>query len=267
MKWRLKLWRLFLFDRAMDLIAYPVWLAGSPATAQQRAFRFAKRVAPWLERLRGRCGPGAIPMRTILMNRLITRMTRYGNSFPLDIEVHNAAALDTARSEGRGVLIVTMHTFMTLSAHGALRREGLSPLFIGNEKSDMTGWNWGHPTPLKGIDAHHPATLLRKLDAALKEGRTVVSFVDFTDQRKSDSRDVLISPNLFAWAHARQVPMLYMFTYLDETGKIHLELEEAAAREPAFNASLPAFLEFLSKRSELRFIVQRPRILRQPLAA
>lgn len=266
MKRRWRLWRVALFDRAMDVVAYPVWLAGPRATAQQRAFRCAKLIGPCLEALLRRRRPGSFPISTILMNRFITRMSRYENGFPLDVEVHNSHLVDAALSEGRGVLIATVHTFMALAAHGALHRDGQPPLFVVRARRNMVGWNWGHPAPFESVDFRHPS-LFTKLGAALKDNRTVISFVDYEDELPQNKQSVLISPNLFAWAHARRVPMLYMFVHLDETGKIHLELEEAPAREQTFDATLPAFMDFLNRQSRLRYVVQRAKALRQPQGA
>ena len=246
---------------SVPVLARLVWLAGPRQHAQRRAYAAARWIARIDARVRGPRHPGRIAIEAIVMNDLICQFCMFDHTFPLTTQIIGGPLRDAVCDRPRGALIATVHTKLALAAHGAICVDGKRPLFVGFGDGDLRRWSWGAADLVERIAPDAPG-LFGRIGEALAAGRIVIAFVDYAHSGKERT---VISPNLFAWAQSRGIPIRPMLSTLTRNGTIRIELGTAlpgAQHGPTRHAD--AFVDFVTQRWPRSYTVCRARTARQP---
>lgn len=254
--------------RLLEPVVYLLWRMTPPERLQGRLYRLCRIAAlPGMPiyRLR-RADASRAHLAAMLLNHALTHMTRRGWRFPLQVDLAGAApALERLRA-GRGVLLVAVHTCLTMAAHGAFAREGALPVFVGLARKHRTGGlNWGDPRPVASIDAEHPL-VLRQMNEALAAGQAVITFVDHDPRLERRQgrrvRRVSISPNALSSIRPQAPAVFFLHSAIGADGRIRLGLTEIPhagdAADPEGLAQAAALAAMIGARMGWHCEVARP---------
>lgn len=252
---QIRIWLFAVYRILMNIVASALWHCGPQRTHQIRAFAFARSLAPVLKFAFGGRSPSSPSYEAQIFNSLITRFSKIHPGLALDIIFSNDSLIELSLQNGQGLLIATVHSQLSLSAHVMCDAQGRPPIFVGNHHDDMTGWNWGRIEPIEALDSEK-ITVLMNIRSALRSGRIVVSFVDFNDVCTGT---LFISPNLFYLAHSTQVPTLYMLCSLESAGRIRVNLSAEPRSFKDAHEKAEAFLEFIRQELGANLRLDRPK--------
>lgn len=208
----------------------------APRRAYRHAVRLVLALYPLLAPAYARLHPQKLARdrRGIILQWMFGVMSRHG-FIDLEIRVNNLTALRHRRAEGRGVILCTAHTGLTMAMFAVIEREGWANVLISGGSGH--GWNWG---------CHHPIRLIRpsgdcllRLRARLREGAVAIVYPD-TQPSYDGPQTVAISPNLFRFARMTATPLLYYDACLAEDGMIEIAILEPGTGDPEEFAALLA---------------------------
>lgn len=245
----------FVYRRIMDFSVNFLLYFWPKETLQRRSFLFSQSMGAILAWTFGARQLGTPSYEAHIFNSLITRLSRISPGLALDIIVDNRSLLTESLQHGKGVVIATVHSQLSLSLHSIRDSKGRPPLFVGNHHDDMTGWNWGSIDPIEALNAQDSMVLMH-VRSALTSGRIVACFVDFNEGPKGPT---FTSPNLFALAHLMQVPVLHMLCTLETGGRIRIDLAKEPQNLTDPHKKAEAFVKFIETRLGVRLSIRRPK--------
>ena len=250
-----RIWRL-----SAPMVARMIWYLGPANRAQERAYAVARKIEAAAILLLGRSANNWPYLRFGVMNDLICQFSCLSPGSPLNFDVVGDTSLARRVESGEAILFATIHSRLGLAANAALRSRGRGPLVVGNPPTNLRANSWGSADLLSTIDAQS-ATVFLKIRSALRDNRSVVTFVDYGVRNRSDR---FVSPNLFEWAERANVALAYMMCSLGEDGQIILELAPEPPGKVGVDAKSQAFTEFVETRTQRRFDICRPKDMQVP---
>jgi hypothetical protein len=251
----------------LGMLARLIWVSSRPERVQldaYRAIRLLHALAAPFYRL-AVAQSRRKDWRPAMLNRMLSVFTRIDPRFALHVDVENVELpLETARRHG-GMLVCTGHFSLTLAGLKPVRDLGLRPMGVGSAARGTAGWNWGSAAPVEMIDAGRPDVMARCTQSAAA-GDMLVAYVDYAfgeGEGRDRVRRLAVSPNMFAWAALRRVPVLFLAARLAPSGRIVLEFAQPRHHVPASRDEAEAcaeeFRAFISARTGHQHILRRPR--------
>lgn len=192
------------------------------------------------------------------MNDMICAFASLQRGFPVDVDLSGDSEVARRISDGDAMLIVTVHTRLSLAINALFDTARPGPIFAGVPPKNLVANSWGRSDLIEVIHSQKPTVLLR-IQTALKSGRTVVAFVDYRYPHKEET---LISPNLFRLAERLDTPLVYALPSLGARGQIIVDVAAEPPGVSGADARANAFIRFLDARSTRNFEISRPKSAR-----
>lgn len=210
---------------AMFPLSLAAWLLVKtcpPRRAYRGAVRFVTLLYPLVAAPYGRLHRQGLnrDRRGIMLQWMLGVMTRHGFVDP-EIRVVNLAALTRRHREGRGVILCTVHSGLTLAILAVLERHGWTNIAIS--RGSGHGWNWGCRRPVNLL--RQGGNVLLRLRRQLRAGAVAVLYPDVLP-RRDQPQTIVISPNIFRFARMTATPLLYYDARLAEDGAITMTIIE-----------------------------------------
>ncbi len=225
MAWLTRTLRRPIFALAMAPLSLTAWLLVkicAPRRAYRGAVRFVTMLYPLVATTYARLHPQGLQRdrRGIMLQWMFGVMTRHG-FVDLDVRVDDLAAIKRRHAEGRGVMLCTAHTGLTMAMFSVLEQQGWRNVLI--TRGSGHGWNWGCRNPIQLIRPGGDSLL--QLRRCLRQGAVAVLYPDTLPSREGP-QTIVISPNLFEFARMTGTPLLYYDARLAADGAIALDVVE-----------------------------------------
>lgn len=240
--WLIRSLRRWIFTLAMAPLTVTAWClvkTCAPREAYRRAVRFVTVIYPFVATPYSLFHPQRLARdrRGIMLQWMFGVMSRHGFVDP-DVRVDGLAAIRRRHAEGRGVILCTVHTGLTMAMFSVLEREGWPNVVIS--RGSGHGWNWGCRGKIRLIRPGGDSLL--RLRRCLRQGAIAVLYPD-TLPLRDGPQTVVISPNLFRFARMTGTPLLYYDARLGGDGAIVISIVEPATGD------VEEFAHFVSERN------------------